>query len=444
MKHFSVILFTIFGFSLFSAAQTTQEMTPESVERRLERSDRRLENEKQRERARTWVDRGYIFQDIFDVNIQALYLGMPKDETRLFMGQPNQVRTEQTQSGTREVFIYDNIEVFFDERGTLVSWEETKVIHEDPLEEAYQAFQKAIELEETGEDKGFFARIFSSSQENRITNGFLRLHGQFVSQAVKHYEKQNFDDAFHSFKRSIDIVDSPYYTEPLDTGLVFNTGFVAGLAGKYEESLVYLNRAKEMGYGQGSLYVLIKEAYVEMGDSIRAEEALQQGFQRFPDDNIVLVELVNFYIHAGKSDEALNYLRLAKEQEPDNPSFHYAEGALHDELGNPDRALEAYRRALELNPDYFDPAYNAGVLFYNRAVRMLEKANEIMDNVQYEKAREEAFEVLRESVPFLEQAHINNPDHHDTMETLRIIYYRLGMEDKLEEMNKKLGREVLQ
>jgi hypothetical protein len=112
MKHFIVIFFTIIGFSFFSSAQ---EMTPETVERRLERSDRRIENEKQRERARTWVDRGIVFQDIFDVNIQYLYLGMPKDELRLFMGQPNQIRTEQTPSGTREVFIYDNIEVFFDE-----------------------------------------------------------------------------------------------------------------------------------------------------------------------------------------------------------------------------------------------------------------------------------------------------------------------------------------
>lgn len=441
MKHFIVIFFTVIGFSFLSSAQ---EMTPETVERRLERSDRRIENESQRERARTWVDRGIVFQDVFDVNIQYLYLGMPKDELRLFMGQPGQIRTEQTPSGTREVFVYENIEVFFDETGTLVSWEETEVIHEDPLEEAYQAFQKAIELEEGPDERGFFGRLFGGSQENRITNSFLRLHGQFVSEAVKRYEENNFDGAFHSFKRSIDVADSPYYTEPVDTGLVFNTGFVAGLAGKYEESLYYLNRAKDMGYGQGSLYVLIKEAYVEMGDSLNAEKALQEGFQKFPDDNVVLVELVNFYIHAAKSDEALNYLKLAKEQEPNNPSFHYAEGALYDELEEPEQALEAYKRAMELDPDYFDPAYNAGVMFYNRAVRMLEEANEIMDNVEYEKARDEAFDVLREAVPFLEQAHINDPDHLDTMETLRIIYYRLGMEDELQDMNKKLGREVLQ
>ncbi len=442
MKHFVVIFFTVIGFTFYSAAQ---EMTPESVERRLERSDRNIEHESRKERAKTWVDRGIVFQDVFDVNIQYLYLGMPQDELRLFMGDPNQTRTEETERGVREVFVYDNIEVYFDQHGTLVSWEETEVIHEDPLEEAYWAFQRAIEIEEDGDDdRGFFARLFSSSQENRITSSFLRLHGQFVNQAVKHYEENDFENAFNAFKRSIQIADSDYYTEPLDTGLVFNTGFVAGLAGNHEESITYLNRAKDMGYGEGSLYVLIKEAYVEFGDSVRAEQILQEGFEKFPDDNVLLVEMVNFYIHANKSDEALNYLKLAKEQEPNNPSFHYAEGALYDEMGETEQALEAYGRAMELDPEYFDPAYNSGVLYYNRAVRMLEEANQIMEHEEYEKARDEAFDVLKQAVPFLEQAHINNPEHHETMETLRIIYYRLGMEDELQDMNVKLGREVME
>jgi len=80
-------------------------------------------------------------------------------------------------------------------------------------------------------------------------------------------------------------------------------------------------------------------------------------------------------------------------------------------------------------------------MHYNEAVRLFEIANEIMDNVEYEKARDAAIEVLKKSVPFLEQAHVIDPEHLDTMETLRILYYRLGMDDKLEEMNRKLGRE---
>jgi tetratricopeptide (TPR) repeat protein len=384
-----------------------------------------------------------IFQDIFDVNIQFVYFGMPSDEVVLFMGTPEEIYTEETETGTREVYVYENIDLYF-EANQLTGWEEKEVIHEDPLEEAYAAFMKGIELEEGDDDRGFFARIFSSSQERRLTDAFLRLHGQFVSQAVLRYEENDFENSFHSFKRSIDVADSPYYEQPVDTGLVFNTGFVAALAGKHEESLTYLNRAKDMGYGEGTIYVLIKEAYVEMGDSTMAEQILHEGFQNFPQDNAILVELVNFYINAGQEQEALNYLNLAKEQEPDNPSFHYAEGALYEQMGETEKAMEAYRRSLDLDPNFFDVNYNMGVVYYNRAVRMLEAANEIMDNVEYEKARDEAYEELKN--PF------RSSNRHteltriipETMETLRIIYYRLGMENKLEEMNIKLGREILE
>ena len=441
MKRLLIIFISVFALLSLSDAQ---DLTPESVERRLERSNSRIEHERHGENAKTWVDRGIVFQDIFDVNIQYLYFGMSSDELVLFMGEPNERQAIETEAGVRNVYVYDNIDIHF-ENGRLVSWEETKVIHESPLEEAYSSFQKAIKIEEEAEDPGFFARIFSGSQERRLTDAFTRLNTQFVSQAVLAYEEANFEKAFSSFQYAVKAADSPYFEEPVDTSLIFNAGFVGTLADEHEQALEYLLRAKEMNYGEGNLYVLIKESYVALGDSTKAEMILQEGFEKFPEDNVVLVELVNFYIHARDPQSALDYLELAKRQEPDNPSFYYAEGALYDGLENPDKAIIAYEKALEIDPDMFDANFNMGVLYYNRAVKMLEEANEIMDNVEYEKARDEAFVELAKAVPYLERCYEVNPEHrmiNDVMETLRIIYYRLGMEDELQEMNKKLGREM--
>ncbi|MFP4367604.1 MAG: hypothetical protein ACLFQA_10960, partial [Bacteroidales bacterium] len=83
MKQFIIIFLTVLGFSF--AAEAQEDLTPEAVERRLERNNTRIEHERHSKRSKTWVDRGIIFQDIFDVNIQFLYFGMPEDELRLFM-----------------------------------------------------------------------------------------------------------------------------------------------------------------------------------------------------------------------------------------------------------------------------------------------------------------------------------------------------------------------
>ncbi len=447
MKRFLIVVFSILGFSVLSEAQeqvplTDEGLTHESIERRLERNEDRIEHERHGQRPRTWVDRGIIFQDIFDVNIEVLYFGMTEDELMLFKGDPKEKYSTETEMGIRHVLVYDKIEIYFED-GQLVGWKETEVIHENPLDEAYSAFQRASVLLEE-EEPGFFQRIFGSRQEGRLEDAYLRLHGQYISQAVLAYEERDFSDAFNSFKTAVEIADSPYYDEPVDTGLIFNTGFVATLAEDYEEAIEYLGRAKDLDYGEGDIYAIMKDAYVGLGDSTNAELILQEGFEKYPQNNVILVELVNFYINAEQSETALEYLELAKEQEPENPSFHFAEGMLHEKLEEPDKAKEAYLRSIDLDPDFFDGNYNMGVMYYNEAVSMLEEANEIVEVAEYEKARDEAFDVMAQAVPYLERAHEINPETPEVMETLRIIYYRLGYEEKLEEMNRKLGREPLE
>ena len=448
MKQFLIILFAIFGFSVFANAQegvddlglgTGGGLERENIERRLERNDRRTEHERHSEKPKTWVDRGIIYQDMFDVDTEFLYFGMAEDELTLFMGEPNEIRTEEVEFGVRTIMVYDNIEVYFED-GVLVGYREFDVMHDDPLTEAYACFQKAHELLEE-EELNFFQRIFTADQGRRLQEAYLRLYGQFVNQAVLKYEENDYSSAFESFSKAIEVAESPYYEEPLDEGIVFNTGFVATLAGRGDEALDYYNRAREMGYEDANLYALIADSYIERGDTLNAEIALQEGFEKFPDNNAILVELVNFYLNADNAEDALNYLELAKEQEPDNPTFHYAEGTLYERLEEPEKAVEAYEAALQINPDLFEANFNLGVFYYNKAVNMIEEAQEITDNIEYAEAVNDAGDVMAESLPYLEKAHEINPDDTDVMETLRIVYYRLGQEEELREMYDKLGRE---
>ncbi len=444
MKQFLIISLAVFGFSVTTNAQVNagldgQGLDRDAIERRLERNDSRIEHDRHSENPKTWVDRGIIFQDMFDINTEFIYFGMAQEELVLFMGEPNEIRTEETDFSVRTILVYDNIEVFFEE-GALVSYMELDVMHEDPLNEAYNAFQTAIKLQEE-EELSFFQRIFRSNQERRLQNAFDRLYGQFINDAVVKYERDDFSQAYNSFSKAIDVADSPFYLEPLDENIVFNTGFVATLAGNVEEALKYYNRAREMDYDDVSLYILISDSYLQLGDSLRAENVLQEGFEKFPAENSILVELVNFYLESGKSEDALEYLQLAKEQEPDNPTFHYAEGTLYERLNEPQKAVEAYKAAIEIEPDFFEANFNLGVYYYNQAVNLLQEAQDITDNVEYEKARDAAYDEMAYALPYLERAHKSQPDNIDTMETLRIIYYRLDREEELREMYEKLGRE---
>ena len=92
----------------------------------------------------------------------------------------------------------------------------------------------------------------------------------------------------------------------------------------------------------------------------------------------MLVELINYYLTAGESEEALQYLNMAKEGDPGNKSYHFAEGTLYDKMGNEEKAVAAYEEAIEIDPTYFDAYYNLGVMYYNKAVEYFTEANNTM------------------------------------------------------------------
>jgi hypothetical protein len=73
------------------------------------------------------------------------------------MGEPKEKRDCETETGVRDVMVYDNIDIYFEE-GQLVGWNETNVIHESPLEEAYSAFQRPLILMKGAGRRGDFRR----------------------------------------------------------------------------------------------------------------------------------------------------------------------------------------------------------------------------------------------------------------------------------------------
>jgi tetratricopeptide (TPR) repeat protein len=230
----------------------------------------------------------------------------------------------------------------------------------------------------------------------------------------------------------------------VDTVIYYNAALAATNAKMYDEAIEYYNKAAKYNYGGENLYVFMKDVYMANGDTLQAAEALQEGFKKNPESDLLLVQLINYFLTSGESEEALEYLNMAKQNDPGNKSFYFAEGTLYDKMGNEEKAIEAYTEALEIDPNYFDAYYNLGVLHYNKAVELFTKANNTMDDEEYQQLRKEAAEQLEKALPFMEKA-LNNVSKEDdpdsyvaTLETLKTLYYRLQKEDKHKETVQKL------
>jgi tetratricopeptide (TPR) repeat protein len=75
---------------------------------------------------------------------------------------------------------------------------------------------------------------------------------------------------------------------------------------------------------------------------------------------IASMELIHFYLNRGDSGHAESQLIILSENLPQNPELHTRVADLFSQVGDDHRALEQYRHAERLNPDYEPAIQGAG------------------------------------------------------------------------------------
>jgi tetratricopeptide (TPR) repeat protein len=304
-----------------------------------------------------------------------------------------------------------------------------KTYYADPLAEAYAAYEKAIELDPKG---GMKKKI--------ITNMvYSSLAADLYNQGSTKFEAKDFKGALASFEKQIEITESDKYAGAIDTGMYYNAGLAASNSGNYEAAIKHFEKCTEMKYLGITPYYQIYESYLAMGDTVKAESILTGLPNEFPDDKTITLQLIDLYIKSNKHDEAMKYIKVAKEADPSNYSLYFAAGIMYLNQSKYDDAITELTKSIELNPDIYDTQYGLGAAYINKASDMFVKANEIMDVKKYSDAVDEANAVYAKALPYMEKAHELNPEDIYAMRSLQELYYRLKKTDKYEEIKAKLS-----
>ncbi len=93
-----------------------------------------------------------------------------------------------------------------------------------------------------------------------------------------------------------------------------------------------------------------------MGEVMETLQRLKSDLEKNPEDVRALSQLGDMYFDAGKYEESRAFYERAVAVEPGNPRFMTALGLAELNLGQPKIALERYRTALDLSPDYWQAA----------------------------------------------------------------------------------------
>lgn len=286
---------------------------------------------------------------------------------------------------------------------------------ETPTAIALQSYKKAIALDA----KGSFRKQINAS---------LSLMSFTVANAAYDFnDKGDLVNSLDCFEQSL-AIDSITSPSKVDSVTIYNAGLMADKIKNYDKARFYYNRCIEIGYSGAMAYGLLANLDKSQGDTVAYLAQIEKGIKAYPDNcSSLLIELINHFILLGQSQEALDYLAKAIEQDGSNPSYYFSQGSLLDRIGRPDEAKAAYEKALEINPDYFDAWLNLGVQVYNKAVEMAKAANDIPANKpkEYDAAIAAAFDQMNLAVPYFEKAYSIKPNDEYAMQVLKECYFKL-------------------
>ena len=357
----------------------------------VEAAEAAASNEKKAIKTATWIKLGQEYVKAYDAPTGNIIPGSNKTELALMMGSEKPVSTEaveiQGAPYTKEVYADKNL--YFNANGQLAVIEVTKPVYADALERAVAAYQKAYELDANHAKNKDIAAAFDLIGQKYNTEAYNKYTLGDLASASRFFEKAAEVEALAPLSR-------------IDTTSIYNAGFTAWATKDMSKAKDLFKKCYDLGYYYEGGEVFAKLADV---DTVNTKKYLEEGFEKFPQSQSILIGLINYYLKSNEStDRLFELLDKAKANEPNNASLFYVEGNIRSQLGDTENAVKAYRKCAEINPEYEYGYIGEGTIFYNKAIEVQTKAQDELDDTKYMALVKEFEEDLKACIPAFEKA----------------------------------------
>jgi tetratricopeptide (TPR) repeat protein len=496
----SVILFIAFGTVLAQEPIVTWE----DLVKKKEKSDIEIADASKNLSTKTWLKRGDLFYQIAVFNTAGLYQGMTATGTFQSADVINGIPDSKETTNVGEIWVYPRKKLFFED-GKLVKWEETEYIDKDAMLKSGEAYIKADELDpkKTLKDKSTFKNSISTTRSGLLNLGveFYNIGEEFIAKNDSEKAKESFITSYKYMNLAYTLGEFPKASSDtiFDASLInYYLGIISLKAGLSSESRAKLKKSIELNYEPGASFHYMAETYLTEGDSLKYIETVKEGFDKYPSEEQLLIDLINFYLSQNKIETVLQYLDIAIAKNPSNPSYYSAKGTVffntfdvliekytkykeeanemkkkafrdreneklrvedeklkdenlvnaqkvYDEiLSNFALAEDLYIKSLEVDPKFFNSAFNLGSLYVKKS-RLFTKEGEYQIKIFKDFAKSDELtaksnESLKVAAEKFEIANKIDPKDRDVLTTLKSIYYKLKDNSNLERIQGEIDK----
>ena len=368
----------------------------------LEAAQKDAANAKKATKLATWTKLGEAYMAAYTASVGDGWRGATQQDLALVLRNLRPVSEEQVNVGgaTLTKTVYPAFNYYMDAAGTLVAVEPTNPVVPDALGKALEAYQKAASLD----TKGAKAKDIKAAMQT--------ICDKYADEAFSFYTIGNMAKASEAFQKAADVSATAPLSAP-DGELFYSAGFTALESGDYNRALGLFQKCLDIEYFRdGEVYAKLGDTYGKLGNKELMKSTLESAFEKFPESEGILVSLINYYLEENSDPNKLfQLISAAKAKDPSNASLYYVEGNINKQLGNIEEAAKCYAQCAAVDPNYEYGYIGAGVMYYDYAVELQEKAQEELDDAKYAVLVEQFESALKSCIdPFEKAFALTNDD----------------------------------
>lgn len=299
---------------------------------------------------------------------------------------------------------------------------------------------KCDELAQIPNEKGKIKNKFRKANSAAI----LAERGNLINGGIQFFNQDKNKEALQFFATYVDIATNPMFEKEnlLETDTVLpQIAYYASLAAaKMEDYPTVLKYApyaandKEVGkYAMEFISTALKAE----GDTAKWIASLKEGIQKYPDHPFFFGHLIDYYSNNNKYDEAMQFADDMLANDPNNTFYLYVKGYLYHNMKDYDKAIEFYKKTIEVDPAYAEAYSNLGLIYCLQAQDFSEKATTDVNDPKYKEDQNTLKAFYEKAKPNYEKARELKPDQKDLwLNGLYRVYYNLQMGPEFEEIEK--------
>ncbi len=329
----------------------------------------------------------------------------------------------------------------------------------DALLNSYAPYVKSDELGQAPDEKGKVKNKF-----RKDIAAILRAnHSYFINGGIYYNDKKDYSKASTFFEKYWELPSLQVFADDKDKINTSDTTFqtikyyavITSIQAKEDaRAIQLLNKiiaepfTPNSTYKESDAYELLASEYENAKDSVNFAKILELGAAKYPENKYFVPNLINQYIKAGKSEQAITYLDKAIANNPAGACDMYSvKASLYAEKKDFATADATYQTALSKDAACERALEGLSVSYIVQAQNLKEEAGNITSAKERAALDDKAKDLYNKAYPLLEKyktvlgsRKADETEVKQMLVKLQNVYYNLNMEKEYEAVSAELEK----